>query len=101
MEQDARERLVGYIDTDEDVETELEKLLGYNPSMAQVNAVEREAEIRADDAEPTATGGGVVQDFKGRFFGSKENVFTWQDRWGNTIGYNEKTGERRKLVDAR
>lgn len=100
MEKDARERLIKKLDTDKDIENELEDLLGYHPSTAQVNALEHESELKQDKKDPEETGKGVVQDWRGRFFGSTGNVVVWTDAHGNVMGHNRKTGERAKLVDA-
>jgi len=51
-----------------------------------------------------ATGSGsrttMLRDSDGQYFGSKSEVSTYTDRWGNVMGYNESTGKRKKIVDS-
>ena len=69
---------------------------------------QREREVLQDQTAVSgegATGSGtrttMLRDSDGQYFGSKSDVSTYTDRWGNVMGYNEKTGKRKKIVDSK
>ena len=69
---------------------------------------QREREVLQDKTAVSgegATGSGtrttMLRDSDGQYFGSKSDVSTYTDRWGNIMGYNEKTGKRKKIVDSK
>jgi hypothetical protein len=69
-------------------------------------------EIQAAIADFVEEGGGEVADDmveaakdqivrydSGARAGKRDDMTVWQDRWGNLMAQNTKTGTRRKLVD--
>jgi len=68
---------------------------------------QREREVLQDQTAVSgegAAGSGsrttMLRDSEGQYFGSKSDVSTYTDRWGNVMGYNESTGKRKKIVDS-
>ncbi len=56
--------------------------------------------ISGEGAAGSGTRTTMLRDSDGQYFGSKSDVSTYTDRWGNVMGYNESTGKRKKIVDS-
>ena len=75
--------------------------------IAEERTEESRAEQEALKDQTAVSGAGVtgkrttmVRSADGAFFGSKSDVSNYRDRWGNVMGYNPNTGNRKKLVDS-
>lgn len=68
-----------------------------DPTLPEVMRAKRE---QTDILGPQDNRQSMVRAADGTAFGDPGNVTTWEDRWGNVMGYNENTGERRKIQDS-
>jgi len=64
------------------------------------DALQDKTAVSGEGATGSGTRTTMLRDSDGQYFGSKSDVSTYTDRWGNVMGYNESTGKRKKIVDS-
>ena len=75
--------------------------------VAEKRTPEEQAKERSLKGKTAVSGKGatgkrttMLRDAEGHYFGAKSKVKTYEDRWGNLMGYNPSTGKRKKIVDS-
>jgi len=64
-------------------------------------ALQDQTAVSGEGATGSGTRTTMLRDSNGQYFGSKSDVSTYTDRWGNVMGYNESTGKRKKIIDSK
>jgi len=79
----------------------------FSEQVAERRTPREQSKERSLKSKTAISGAGVtgkrttmLRDAEGHYFGAKSKVKTYEDRWGNVMGYNPETGKRKKIVDS-